>query len=206
VESDVSDPQAVSFGRQRRKWSLVAPYLTLMDEGAPQRRHSLRELFNGLRYVLRRGIAWCAIPIDPPPCSAVYQRSQRWLAAGLFEALAQGGPFCASPPDAPRSRSRRSFSVAPCSTPKSGPPASYDGAERKRGSTLHMGVDTLQHLLALHVTLANVDARAEVGKLAAAVQEGRGESVKLSLAQPARLCLPRLAIAFDDLAQARGNR
>lgn len=61
-----------------------------MDEGAPQRRHSLRELFNGLRDVLRRGIAWCAIPIDPPPCSAVSQQSQRWLAAGLFEALAQG--------------------------------------------------------------------------------------------------------------------
>jgi transposase len=61
-----------------------------MDEGAPQRQHSLRELFNGLRYVLRRGIAWRAIPNDLPPCSAVYQQSQRWLAAGLFEALAQG--------------------------------------------------------------------------------------------------------------------
>lgn len=69
-----------------------------------------------------------------------------------------------------------------------------------------MAVHTLQHLLALHVAPANVDARAEVGKLAAAVQEARGESVKFSLAQPARLCLPRLAIALDDLAQARGNR
>ena len=45
--SDVSD----------EGWSLVVPYLTLMDEGAPQRQHSLRELFNGLRYVLRHGIA-----------------------------------------------------------------------------------------------------------------------------------------------------
>lgn len=69
-----------------------------------------------------------------------------------------------------------------------------------------MGVDTLQHLLALHVRPANVDARAEVGKLAAAMQGARGASVKLSLAQPARLCLPRLAIALDGLAQARGNR
>ncbi len=50
--SDVSDEE----------WSLVAPYLTLMDEGAPQRQHSLRELFNGLRYVLRYGIAWRAMP------------------------------------------------------------------------------------------------------------------------------------------------
>jgi len=50
--SDVSDEE----------WSLVAPYLTLMEESAPQRQHSLRELFNGLRYVLRYGIAWRAMP------------------------------------------------------------------------------------------------------------------------------------------------
>jgi transposase len=42
-----------------------------------------------------------------------------------------------------------------------------------------MAVDTLSHLLAVHVTPANVDDRAEVGKLAAAVQEATGESVEL---------------------------
>jgi hypothetical protein len=42
-----------------------------------------------------------------------------------------------------------------------------------------MAVDTLGHLLALHVTPANVDNRAEVGKLAASVQEATGESVEL---------------------------
>lgn len=46
--SDVSDEE----------WSLVVPYLTLMREDAMQREHSLRELFNGLRYVVRYGIAW----------------------------------------------------------------------------------------------------------------------------------------------------
>jgi len=29
------------------------PYLTLMTEAAPQRDHPLREVFNGLRYVVR---------------------------------------------------------------------------------------------------------------------------------------------------------
>ncbi len=51
--SDVSDEE----------WALVAPYLTLINESAPQRQHSLRELFNGLRYVLRYGIAWRAFPM-----------------------------------------------------------------------------------------------------------------------------------------------
>jgi transposase len=50
---------------------LVAPYLTLMNEDAPQRKHSLRELFNGLRYVLRHGIAWRAVPNELPPWFAV---------------------------------------------------------------------------------------------------------------------------------------
>src|ERR1700760_2551392 len=77
--SDVSDEE----------WSLVTPYLTLMREDASQREHSLRELFNGLRYVIRYGIAWRAMPNDLPPWSAVYQQTQRGLIAGCFETLAQ---------------------------------------------------------------------------------------------------------------------
>ncbi|MBU6528296.1 IS5 family transposase [Methylocystis sp. MJC1] len=169
--SDVSDEE----------WSLVAPYLTLMDEGAPQRQHLLRELFNGLRYVLRYGIAWRAMPNDLPPWSAVYQQSQRWLAAGVFEELAQDlrallrvASGRAEEPTAAIIDSRTLRS-----TPESGPRAGYDGAKRKRGSKLLMAVDTLGHLLALHVTPANVDDRAEIGKLAAAVQDATGESVEL---------------------------
>lgn len=65
--SDVSDEE----------WSLVVPYLTLMTETAPQREHSLRELFNALRYVIRYGIAWRAMPNDLLPWAAVYQQAQR---------------------------------------------------------------------------------------------------------------------------------
>ncbi len=38
-----------------------------MTQAAPQRDHSLRELFNVLRYVIRYGIAWRAMPNDLPP-------------------------------------------------------------------------------------------------------------------------------------------
>ena len=64
--------------------------LMLMTKAAPQRDHSLREVFNALRYVIRHGIAWRATPNDFPPSAAVYQQSQRWLASGCFETLAQG--------------------------------------------------------------------------------------------------------------------
>src|SRR4051812_49793764 len=103
--SDVSDEE----------WSLVVPYLTLMTEAAPQREHSLRELFNALRYVIRYGIAWRAMPNDFPPWAAVYQQSQRWLASGCFETLAQDlGPRCAWPPVGQRSGRRPSSTAAPC--------------------------------------------------------------------------------------------
>ena len=38
-------------------WALVTPYLTLLPEGARQREHPLREVFNGLRYLVRYGVA-----------------------------------------------------------------------------------------------------------------------------------------------------
>ena len=77
--SDVTDDE----------WSFVVPYLTLMREDAPQREHSLREIFNGLRWIIRTGSPWRYMPNDLPPWEMVYQQSQRWLKAGVFEALVQ---------------------------------------------------------------------------------------------------------------------
>jgi transposase len=74
--SDVSDDEG----------PFVAACLTLMREDAPQRAHRLREVFNGVRWIIRRGSPW-PLPHDLPPWEAVYQQAQRWLKAGVFEAL-----------------------------------------------------------------------------------------------------------------------
>jgi transposase len=160
----------------------VAPYLTLMTPEAPQREHDLREVFNGLRWIVRTGAQWCMMPHDPSPWAAVYQQTQRWLKAGVFEAivddlrailrLAQGRheELSAAIFD---SRTLQS-------SPESGHRAGYDGAKRRKGSKVHVAVDTLGHLLALHVTPANEQDRAQVGQVAAAVQEVTGDSVELA--------------------------
>ena len=76
--SDVSDEE----------WSFAAPYLSLMSADAPQRRYAVREAFDALRWLVRSGAAWRYLPGDFPPWEAVYQQTQRWLKAGVFETMA----------------------------------------------------------------------------------------------------------------------
>jgi transposase len=80
------------------------------------------------------------MPNDLPAWSAVYQQSQRWLAAGCFEALAHdlravlrlaSGRNAEPTAAIIDSRTLRS-------TPESGQRAGYDGGKRKRGSKLHL--------------------------------------------------------------------
>jgi transposase len=170
--SDVSDDE----------WAIVSPYLTLMTEEAPQRSHDLREVFNGLRWSARAGAPWRMMPNNLPPWEAVYQHTRRWWRAGVFEAvvhdlrvvlrLAEGRT---EPPSAAILDSRTLQS-----TPESGPQAGDNRAKRKRGSKVHMAVDTLGHLLALHVTAANEQERAQVGQLTERVQEVTGEAVEVA--------------------------
>jgi transposase len=63
---------------------------------------------------------------------------------------------------------------------ESGARAGYDGHKRKRGSKVHLAVDTLGQLLALHVTPANEQDRDQVGQLTLAVQEVTGASVEVA--------------------------
>ncbi len=76
--SDVSDDE----------WAFMAPYLTLIRGDAPQRTHSLREVFNSLCWMVRAGASWRMIPHDLPLWHVVYDQAQRWIAAGVFESLA----------------------------------------------------------------------------------------------------------------------
>ena len=164
------------------EWAFVAPYLTLMDPEAPQRAHELRDVFDALRWIVRAGAPWRFLPNDFPPWEAVYQQTRRWLTAGSFEAMVHDlrvvlrlAAGRAADPTAAIFDSQTLQS-----TPESGVRAGYDGAKRKRGSKLHIAVDTLGHLLALHVTPAADQDRDQVGALAAAAQEATGEHIELA--------------------------
>lgn len=170
--TDVSDEE----------WAFVAPYLTLMSEDAPQREYPLREVFNGLRYLIRSGTPWRMMPNDLPPWHTVYQQTQRWIKAGVFEALVHDLRVLlrlgAGRKEAPSAVIFDSRTLQ--SSPESGERAAYDGAKRRKGSKTHMAVDTLGHLLALYVTPANEQDRAQVGELAQQVQAITGDTVEVA--------------------------
>ena len=164
------------------EWAFLAPYLTLMDEEAPQRRYPLREVFNALRWIVRAGSPWRLLPTNFPPWAAVYQQTQRWIAAGCFEAVVHDLRallrWADGRADDPTAVILDSRTVQ--STPESGARAGYDGYKRRKGSKTHAAVDTLGDLLALHVTPANAQERDQVGILAAAVQEATGDAVEVA--------------------------
>lgn len=60
--------------------------------------------------------------------------------------------------------------------------AGFDGAKKKKGSKVHAAVDTLGNLLALAITAANEQDRAQVATLAQQVQEVTGGTITLAYA------------------------
>ena len=170
--SDVSDDE----------WAFVAPYVTLMTEDAPQRDHSLRDVFNGLRWIARTGAQWRMMPNDLPPWYTVYQQMQRWLKAEVFEALVHDLRMLLREvaDRMPQPRAAIFDARTLQSSPESGARAQWDGHKRRKGSKVHIAVDTLGHLLALLVTPANEQERAQVAELAKQVQEATNEAVEVA--------------------------
>ena len=170
--SDVSDAE----------WALVAPYLTLMTEDAPQRDYPLREVFNGLRWMARGGSSWRMMPHDLPPYYVVYQQMRRWLKAGVFEAITHDLRAVLRIAEGRQEMPTASIfdSRTLQSTVESGARAGYDGAKRRKGNKVHLAVDTLGHLLALCVTAANEQDRAQVAELAERVPAETGETVEIA--------------------------
>ena len=172
--SDVSDVE----------WEFLVPYLTLMREDAPQREHSLRDVFDALRYVVKTGCQWDFMPHDFPPWGAVYQQARRWVAAGVFEDIAHDLRMILRMVDEREGQPTAAILDGRTlqSTPESGGRAGFDGAKKKKGSKVHIAVDTLGHLLALRVTAANEQERAQVAELTARVQEVTGRTVEVAFA------------------------
>ncbi len=170
--TDVSDEE----------WEFCAPYLTLMREDAPQREHSLRDVFNALRWMIKAGCPWRLMPTNMPPWKIVHEQAQRWIRAGVFEAMAHDLRVILRVVKEQR-KGKPTAAIIDSrtvqSTPESGGRAGYDGHKKRKGSKVHIAVDTLGCLLALKVTAANEQERAQVAELAERLQTVTGNHIEL---------------------------
>ena len=160
----------------------MLPYLLLSREDNASRQHDLRAIFNAVRYIVKGGNQWRLMPHDLPPWPAAYQQMQRWMRAGCFERIVEDVQSLlrqfAGRKGQPTAAVIDSRTLQ--STPESGARAAYDGAKRRKGSKVHIAVDTLGHLLALTVTPADQGDRTQVEALAQQMQQVTGNQVELA--------------------------
>jgi transposase len=133
----------------------------------------------------------------------VYQQTQRWLKAAVFEALVHDLRMLLREltDRMPQPRAAVFDARTLQSSPESGARAGWDGHTRRKGSKLHIAVDTLGQLLALLVTPANDQERAQVAELAEQVQAVTDEAVEIAFVDQGYTGEQ----ALDD-AQAHGIR
>src|SRR5437762_4721946 len=122
------------------------------------------------------------VPHDLPPWTIIYQQAQRWIRAQCFQVMIEDLRMLlrelAGRKQQPTAMIVDSRTLQ--LTPESGARAGYDGAKRRKGSKVHAAVDTLGHLLTLHVTPANEQDRDQVAQLAQGVQEVTGQNVEIA--------------------------
>ena len=148
------------------EWSLIEPLLPPPRWGGPAggrpEAHPRREIVNAIRYLVRSGCAWRALPADFPPWQTVYAHFSRWQADGtttaIHDALRAQARLAAGRDSEPTAAVIDSQSVRAADTV---PRASrgWDNAKKINGRKRHIAVDTLGLITAIVITAASVQDR-----------------------------------------------
>jgi len=69
------------------EWTLIEPLIPPAKRGGNKRHVEVREVVNGLMYVLSTGCQWRAIPKDLPPRSTVYDYFDLWSWDGTLDRI-----------------------------------------------------------------------------------------------------------------------
>jgi len=69
------------------EWQIVEPLIPPAKPGGRRRSHNIREILNGIFYLLRSGCSWRMLPHDLPPWQAVYSYFRKWKHDSTFERI-----------------------------------------------------------------------------------------------------------------------
>jgi len=148
--NDLTDPE----------WRVLQPLLPPDRPTGRPRKWSLREILNGIFYVLRGGIAWRLLPHDLPPWQTVYHYHRLWRLQGVWEELHTTLRALVRMREGrdptPSAAIIDSQSVK---TTEAGGPRGYDGGKKVNGRKRHLLVDTLGLVMAIKVHEGNLQDR-----------------------------------------------
>lgn len=146
------------------EWTLLEPWIPPAKHGGRTREVNIREVLNGIMYVLSTGCQWRYIPKDLPPRSTLHEYFQRWRYDGTLGRIHHALYMeC-------REQSGREPSPTACvidsqsvkSAEKGGAcvdPHGYDAGKKIKGKKRHILVDTVGLLLNAMVHPADVQDR-----------------------------------------------
>ena len=142
------------------EWAIVAPMIPPGRHGGRKRSVNVREVLNGIFYVLWTGCQWKALPKDLPPKSTVHDYLELWNWDGTVERIhhalyvavreqegREASPTAAIITRRPQGRSKRGALLDP---------SGYDAGKKVKGRKRHILVDTLGLLLSVVVHPADV--------------------------------------------------
>lgn len=154
-------PGAYSNDLSDAEWTIVQPLLPDGHRLGRPRKWSLRQILNGIFYILRSGGAWRLMPHDLPPWQTVYHYHRLWRLQGIWArihtALRELVRLRAGRAATPSAAIIDSQTVR---TTEAGGPRGYDGGKKINGRKRHLLVDTLGLVMAVKVHRADLQDRA----------------------------------------------